>query len=140
MITEEFQAEVLRLREQGLNWAEISRALGRPKRTCQRAAGVGVSAGYCAEDGCDGRAVRSGRYCREHGTKRMKRTAPGEGPKQLVVMKLMRKHGMLTFEQLRLMTGFNSDILGRVLGRLLELGLIERPVRAHYRMPVKPTS
>lgn len=132
MITDEFRQQVLELREQGKSWPEVSRALGRPKRTCQRAGAPQIR--LCKHRGCEQVALASGLYCTEHAKARMHNN-PGQGDRQQQVMRLLRKHGHLTSEQLRQMTGIGSSSLGQITGRLARLGLIERPLMGHFTMP-----
>lgn len=134
MIRGDFAAEVLGLREQGMTWPQVSKATGRPQRTCQRAIGVGQPAKRCAEHGCAEPALRSGRYCDSHARQKM-RFGPGRGVRQIEVMRIMRRKGFASSEELRSMTGMNSDSLGQVLGRLVRLGMLERPMMGHYRIP-----
>lgn len=133
MITQEFKAQVEAARAEGLSWPKVARKLGRPERTCKRALKVGQPKGTCAERGCTEPTTPSGRYCEQHARERMGRSA--KPTRQEEVMKLMREHGSLTSEQLRNLTGMNSDMVGQVTIRLLKQGLIERPTRGRFTLP-----
>lgn len=133
MITAELIEQVRELREQGHSWPQVSKIVGRPQRTCQRAF---YDRPDCARQGCRRPALASGRFCTEHAKLAM-RNKPGEGFRQREVMRLMRKHGMLTSERLRGMTGLRPDALGGILSRLVALGLLERPLQGHYRLAQK---
>lgn len=137
MITAEFAEKVRELREQGHSWRKTAKLAGRPVRTCQRAIGVGQPGRECAHSGCSEPALMSGRYCSEHAKNRM-RNKPGQGDRQKEVMRHMRRLGYATTEELRTLTGLGSDHLGQVLGRLVKLGMIERPMMGHYCMPRAP--
>ena len=132
MITDELRQQVADLREQGKSWAEVSRIVQRPKRTCQRA--VKEPDQLCAHRGCPQARLLSGVYCSTHAKLRM-RNKPGQGERQQQVMKVMRRLGHASSEQLRQQTGMNSDSLGQVTARLVKLGLIERPTQGHYTLP-----
>lgn len=133
MITPEFKTKVEALRAEGKSWPQISKIVGRPQRTCQRA--VGMKPKLCKEANCDLVATPSGNYCRKHGISRMVSNKAGEGPRQQEVLKLIQNHGFLSAEQLRVLTDLNATHLNQVTGRLLNLGLIERPVRGYYSVP-----
>ncbi len=66
------------------------------------------------------------------------RNKPGQGPEQVKVMRVMRKLGHASSEELRTMTGLGSTNLGQILGRLVQLGMLERPMKGHYTMPRPP--
>lgn len=132
MITDEFREQVRELRAQGLSWAKVSKVTGRPQRTCHRA--LEVPNKPCAHRDCDEPRLLSGVYCSMHAKLKM-RNKPGEGERQKQVMRIMRKHGHLTSEELRTLTGLDSSNLGQIMGRLVQLGLVERPTQGHYTMP-----
>jgi hypothetical protein len=138
VISDEFAAEVQELRDEGWTWPEISELTGKPQRTCQRAIGVGHPEKRCAHKGCDEPALHSGRYCSPHARLKM-RYRPGQGIKQQEVMRVMRRHGVLRVEQIRQMTGQDVSGVGQVLGRLVKLGLLERPNMGIYKLPSKDT-
>lgn len=136
MITDEFRARVRNLRDQGKSWPQVSRLTGRPQRTCQRALEVPVR--VCSHHGCNQptEAV-NGKLCPEH-RKRAMRNKPGQGPEQQRVMRIMRKLGHASSEELREFTGLDSSSLGQIMTRLVRLGMIERPMKGHYVMPRPP--
>lgn len=133
IITVEFKAEVQTLRAEGWTWPEIAEILGCAQRTCQRALAVQRQK-KCARCDCDEQAVSNGKFCVEHGRAAMNNRA-GEGTNQRQVLRLLKRHGLLTTEQLRNLTSLNSDSLGQVMTRLVKLGLVERPIRSYYRLP-----
>lgn len=128
---ERFAAEVTRLRDEGWTWPEISELTGRSERTCKRALDGPKP---CKHRGCPNDRLLSGLYCTEHAKAAM-RNKPGQGDRQQQVLRLMRKHGYLTSAQLQQMTGLQADHVSQITGRLLRLGLIERPMPGHYTMP-----
>lgn len=137
MITDEFREQVRELRAQGLSWPKVSKVVGRPQRTCQRALEL-PPARLCAHKDCDEIVTTlNGKLCPEHAKKAM-RNKPGEGPEQVKVMRIMRKLGHATSEELRTLTGHSPDGLGQIMGRLVQLGLVERPSKGHYVMPRPP--
>jgi len=131
---EAFRKEVTKLRDEGWSWAEVAELTGRPMRTCKRALDGRKK---CARRGCPDQALLSGQFCTEHARKAM-RNKPGQGERQQEVLRLLRKHGHMTSEQLRQATGIDAVRLGQVTKRLVRLGLIERPMRGHYTMPRPP--
>jgi hypothetical protein len=134
-MTDEFREQVRELRAQGLSWSKVSKAVGRPQRTCQRAAQPSVIP--CAHDGCETPRLTSGQYCTVHARQRMAHK-PGHGERQLQVMRVMRKLGHATSEELRTATGLDTANLGQIMGRLVQLGLVERPIQGHFTMPRPP--
>ena len=132
MITDELRQQVRALRDLGKTWPEVSRAVGRPKRTCQRA--IEEPDQLCAHRGCPQVRLLSGVYCSGHAKLRM-RNKPGQGERQQQVMRIMRKLGHASSEELRTLTGLNASSLGQITGRLVRLGLIERPMKGHFTMP-----
>lgn len=132
MITDEFRARVRALREQGKSWPEVSRAVGRPKRTCQRA--IEEPDQLCAHRDCTEIRLTSGVYCTTHAKLAM-RNRPGGGERQREVMRVMRRLGHATSEELRQATGMDTMNLSQVTSRLVNLGLLERPMKGHYTMP-----
>lgn len=137
MITDEFREQVRELRAQGLSWPKLSKVVGRPQRTCQRALEA-PPARLCAHKDCEEVVTTlNGKLCPEHKKKAM-RNKPGEGYQQQQMMRIMRKLGHATSEELRTLSGLDSMSLGQVMGRLVQLGLVERPVQGHYVMPRPP--
>ena len=134
MITDEFKAQVQAARDDGLSWPKVAKRVGRPVRTCQRALHVGQPRAVCAHRGCAEQATPSGRLCPEHARLAM-RNRPGHGERQEQVMRLIRKHGLLTSEQIRNLTGLNSDNVGQITNRLVRLGLLARPNRGVFTLP-----
>lgn len=132
MITDEFRVEVQALRDQGLSWPQVSKRVHRPQRTCQRALEMPLR--ICGRPGCDELATPNGRLCPTHAKLKM-RNKPGSGPSQEKVMRVMRKLGHASSEELRALTGLDSSNLGQITGRLVQLGMLDRPIRGHFTMP-----
>lgn len=133
MITDEFRQKVRHLRDvEGLSWPKLAKVAGRPQRTCQRA--YKEPDQPCAHRDCDEPRLTSGIYCTVHARLRM-RNKPGQGEQQQKVMRVMRRLGHATSEELRTATGLDPSNLGQIMGRLVQLGLVERPMKGHYTMP-----
>lgn len=128
MITDELRERVRELRAQGLSWKQVSRAVGRPQRTCQRA--FKDPDEPCAQRGCKNIRVLSGIYCTYHGRKKMGNGRAGE--RQAELTRLLRKHGCLSSEQMRQMTGMSASHLSHELRDLVRRGVAERRVQGMY--------
>lgn len=136
MITDEFRAEVLKLRDEGWTWPEIAELTGRSQRTCQRV--VELNERTCEHRGCDEPVLSdNGRFCTHHAKTRM-RNKPGQGEQQRMVMRHMRRLGHATSEELRTVTGLDTSSLGQIASRLVQHGMLERPMKGHYCMPRSP--
>jgi Homeodomain-like domain len=132
ILTDDFREEVQALRDEGWTWPEVAELTGRSKRTCQRA--IERPERICAHHGCRETTTWNGRLCPAHAKLAM-RNKPGHGPRQQQVMRQVRRHGFLSSEQLRNLTGLDSTSLGQVTTRLVRLGLLERPMMGYYRLP-----
>lgn len=139
MITEAFRRKVRRLRDEGWTWPEVAELTGRSLRTVQRAAQPREPArepARCAVRDCQEPVIsRVAKYCQAHGKERMGSNR-GKGEHQEAVLKLVRKRGLVTSADVRDMLGLDTSAAGQVLSRLVKLGLLERPVYGHYRLPV----
>lgn len=133
MITDEFRRQVQTLRDEGKSWPEVSRITGRPQRTCHRA--LETTERICDHRGCDLPVPSTtARLCKRHAWLKQ-HSKPGRGERQQQVLAVVRRHGLASAEQIRNETGLDSTNLGHVTGRLVHFGLLERPVRGHYRIP-----
>lgn len=131
-VSDEFRAEVARLRDEGWTWPEVAELTGVSQRTCSRA--LASQKKVCAHRGCAELANLNGALCPEHSRAAMASKA-GHGPRQRHALRVVRRKGLATSKDIQDATGMTANNTGQVLSRLVRLGLLERPVTGYYRIP-----